>query len=342
MRILYTVALLLFTLCANAQDVHFSHIHASPTTMNPAMTGLFDGDLRMIGNYRSQWNNFTNGYKTVAGSLDTKLLPINRHDFIGAGLQLYQDVAGDLDFKTNYAALSFSLLKALDGRGTNFISFGLQGSFMTNSVDYTKIIAFDDEPLIQNGAPDVINYWDVSAGVGWFYAFNRHNSMYLGTSLLHINEPRVSFFETGFGETDVLRYRTLILHGGADIALGRKATLKPNFVFKDQGPHQEILVGTFWKYKNLRGRLKKPASLYFGAWVRWYLEADLAGKDAFIVAIRFDINKTFITFSFDANISNLNQVSAGNGGPELSIIKIFDFGKNGRRSSKVQCPAFLY
>ena len=51
--------MLLMTLVLKAQDVHFSHIHASPTIMNPAMTGLFDGDLRLILNYRSQWNNFT-------------------------------------------------------------------------------------------------------------------------------------------------------------------------------------------------------------------------------------------------------------------------------------------
>jgi len=176
MKNLLIVMLLFVAICTQAQDIHFSHIHASPTAMNPAMTGLFEGDLRLIGNYRSQWNNFTNGYKTVAGSVDTKLFPLSRTDFIGAGLQLYKDVAGDLEFTTSYGALSISVLKALDARGTNFISFGMQGALMSNSVNYNNIVAFDNEPLIQGGAPDRIRYADFIAGLGWFYAIDRYNS----------------------------------------------------------------------------------------------------------------------------------------------------------------------
>ncbi len=344
MKHIYTVVMLLMTLVLKAQDVHFSHIHASPTIMNPAMTGLFEGDLRLILNYRSQWNNFTNGYKTFAASADTKLIKIGRHDFLGAGMQVYKDVAGDLDFTTSYAALSFSLLKSLDGQGKNFLSFGLQSSYMGNSVNYDNIIAHDNEPLIQGGAPDRINFWDVSAGVGWFYALDRYNMVYAGLALSHINEPRVSFFENNQGSTDILKYRNLTIHGGADIRLNDDMSLKPNFVFKDQGPHREILIGSFWKYKKLRSKLRQPASLYFGGWMRWYLDQkqDVRGTDAFIFAIRFDYKKMYITFSFDANISSLRRVSAGNGGPELSIIKVFDYEKQRRRSNKVICPAFRY
>ncbi len=332
------------TLVLKAQDVHFSHIHASPTIMNPAMTGLFDGDLRLILNYRSQWNNFTNGYKTLAASADTKLIKIGKHDFLGAGMQLYKDVAGDLEFTTSYGALSFSLLKSLDGAGKNFISFGLQSSYMGNSINYDKLMAHDNEPLIQGGAPDRINFWDVSAGVGWFYALDRYNMVYAGLALSHINEPRVSFLENNQESTDILKYRNLTIHGGADIRLNDDMSLKPNFVFKDQGPHREILVGTFWKYKKLRSKLRQPASLYFGAWMRWYMvqQQNARGTDAFIFAIRFDYKKMFITFSFDANISTLRRVSVGNGGPELSIIKIFDYEKQRRRSNKIICPAFRY
>ena len=344
MKHIYTVVILLLTLALNAQDVHFSHIHASPTIMNPAMTGLFEGDLRLTLNYRSQWNNFTKGYKTFAAAADTKLIKIGKHDFLGGGIQVYKDVAGDLDFTTSYGALSFSLLKSLDGQGKNFIAFGLQSTYMSNSINYANIIAHDNEPLIQGGAPDEINFWDVSAGIGWFYAVNRDNMVYAGLALSHINEPRVSFLENNQGSTDILKYRNLTIHGGADIRLNDDMSLKPNFVFKDQGPHREILVGSFWKYKKLRSKLRQPASLYFGGWMRWYMDQqqDVRGTDAIILAIRFDYKKMFITFSFDANISTLRKVSAGNGGPELSIIKIFDYGKPRRRSNKVICPAFRY
>lgn len=342
MKHFYVVVLLLLSFAIKAQDVHFSHIHASPTTLNPAMTGLFDGDLRIIGNYRSQWNNFTNGYKTFSAAADTKLVKIGRHDFLGAGFQIYKDVAGDLEFTTSYGAFTFSVLKSLDDKGKNFISFGLQSAYMSNRVNFSNIIAHDNEPLIAAGASDKINFWDLSAGLGWFYGINRFNSVYLGLSLSHINEPRVSFLEDPSVDTDILKYRNLTIHGGADIRISDNSSLKPNFVFRDQGPHREILVGTFWKYKKLRTKLRQPASLYFGAWLRAYLEQDIRGTDAFIAAVRFDYKKTFITFSFDANISSLRRVSAGNGGPELSIIKIFDYEKKRRRSNKIICPAFRY
>ena len=250
MKHFYTVVILLASLSIQAQDVHFSHIHASPTTMNPAMTGLFDGNLRLIGNFRSQWNNFTNGYKTFALSADTKLFQIGKHDFIGAGVQLYKDVAGDLEFTTSYGALSFSLLKSLDAQGKSFISFGMQSALMSNRVNFSNLVAFDNEPIIQNGAPNKINYWDFSAGLGWFYSLNRYDMIYVGASILHLNEARVSFAESASQPSEVLKYRNITIHGGGEFRIGGYSYLKPNFVYKDQGPHKEILLGSSPHFNN--------------------------------------------------------------------------------------------
>jgi len=38
-----------------AQDPNFSQFFASPLTLNPALTGKFDGNFRLAGNYRNQW-----------------------------------------------------------------------------------------------------------------------------------------------------------------------------------------------------------------------------------------------------------------------------------------------
>ena len=35
----------------NAQDPNFSQFFASPLTLNPALTGKFDGTFRVAGNY---------------------------------------------------------------------------------------------------------------------------------------------------------------------------------------------------------------------------------------------------------------------------------------------------
>jgi len=53
-----------------------------------------------------------------------------------------------------------------------------------------------------------------------------------------------------------------------------------------------------------------------------------------------DYKKTSFTFSYDFNISTLKRVSAGRGGPELSIIQIIGSEKTRRKSSAIKCPAF--
>lgn len=339
-RLCYACFFLIISLQLQAQDIHLSHIHASPTVLNPAMNGLFTGDIRFIGNARSQWNSVTNGYRTVVGSVDKKLFELGNADLVGGGLQIASDKAGDLDFSTTSIAVGLSVLKSLDGRGTNYVAFGLRNAYITNSVDYTKIVAFDQESAVQGGAADRIHYWDVSAGLAWFYTINRFNSFYVGGAFYHINRPKVSFFDdSNLSESQKL-YRKWVFHGGADFRVSRKVYAKPTFLFKDQGPHREITLGSFLKYKTLKSyRSKAPSSVYFGAWLRWHAEKDLFGMDAIIASIRVDYNNTYFTFTFDVNISSLTRVSYGRGGPEFSVVHILET-KRSRKPTKVRCPDF--
>lgn len=331
-----------FATTAFAQDIHFSQIHASPTILNPAMTGLTNADVRFTLNTKSQWNTVTTAYRTVAGTVDMKLGYLPNGDIIGGGLLLLSDRAGDLDFRTTVAGVSLSYLKALD-KGGNFIAFGLNNSYVTNSVDYSKIVAFDIEPSIQNGAADKIGYWDVSAGIGWFHTFNKDYAFHLGASLFHINKPYVSFFDDGTVTEDLFLYRKWTIHGTGDLKLSRKSILKPSFIFKDQGPHKEITVGTFWKYRPSKDRGQdNPTSIYFGSWVRWHAAKNYMGTDAIVAAIRLDYKNTHMTFTFDINVSSLTRVSYGAGGPEFSVIQLINFRDENARPTKVECPAFIY
>lgn len=325
-----------------AQDVHFSQIHASPTILNPAMTGLTNADVRFTMNTKSQWNTVTKAYKTVAGTVDMKLGYMPNGDVIGGGLVLSSDRAGDLDFRTNVVGLSLSYMKSLD-KGGNFISFGLNNSYVTNSVNYSNIVAFDLEPSIQSGASDKIGYWDVSAGIGWFHTFSKDYAFHIGASLYHINKPYVSFLDDGGTSEDLFLFRKWTFHGTGDLKLSKKSVLKPSFIFKDQGPHKEITLGSFWKYKPTKDRKQdNPTSIYFGAWLRWHAEKNYLGKDAIVAAVRLDYKNTYMTFTFDVNVSSLTKVSNGSGGPEFSVIQLINFRQENTRPTKVECPAFIY
>ena len=149
------------------QDIHLSHIHASPTFLNPAMTGLMNQDLRMIANYRSQWNSFTNGYRTFVASADMKAYRgIGLRDEIGLGIQLMADKAGDLDFSHTSAKLSMSYLKALNDDGSNFISSGVQIGIIQNRLNLEDLRVFDEDPsLISESFNNSINSLSIRS---WF------------------------------------------------------------------------------------------------------------------------------------------------------------------------------
>ena len=325
-----------------AQDIHLSHIHASPTILNPAMNGLFKGQARVIANARSQWNTVTKGYKTAVASADMKLILLPSGDFISGGIQLMSDKAGDLNFSTNSISSSFSYLKTFDKRGRNFFAFGVQNSYVSNRVDYSKIITFDYIPALDKGqANDQINYWDFNAGIGWFHSPNRNNSYYLGLSAFHLNRPQVGFINAAYSESATTLYRRINFHGGATLRLSHELTMKPSFLFMDQGPHREITVGSFIRYKTYRrGLHKRPLYfIYAGIWMRSYFENDTAGIDALIASIKYEYRKLTIALSYDINISSYYLASNGRGGLEFSLIRVFDWERPQNSKRKVKCPA---
>ena len=107
LRLLLIVLLLGSTIC-RGQDIHLSHIHASPTFLNPAMTGLFNGDYRFAANYKQQWRNTTANYRTLALAFDSRITDLRSTGYLAVGVNLFADKAGDLNFTTTSAALSFA------------------------------------------------------------------------------------------------------------------------------------------------------------------------------------------------------------------------------------------
>ncbi|MFH1322164.1 MAG: type IX secretion system membrane protein PorP/SprF [Bacteroidota bacterium] len=38
-----------------SQDIHFSQFYQTPLIINPALTGSFNGQVRVLMNYKDQW-----------------------------------------------------------------------------------------------------------------------------------------------------------------------------------------------------------------------------------------------------------------------------------------------
>ena len=341
---LFVIAILL--ICGvtrvEAQDIHLSHIHASPTYINPAMTGLFNGDLRFIGNYRRQWQSFTNGFETFLGSADMKLNQgFGLQDDVGAGIQVSSDKAGDLNFRTVSANLTFSYLKALNSYGDHFVTFGVSNGIVQNRLDLSQVRVFDQDPYLQSGDfGNSLTYYDLSAGGAWFMPLRREDFLYVGGSIFHLNRALVSFMKDQaspqLGTSLIPRY---ILHGGASVRLNQYVTLKPSFIYFDQQPHQQFNMGTFFKItRETRTYVRPEYAFYAGLWFRWSNRAGDFNRDALIASLRYDIRNTVFSFSFDLNISPLRKATNGVGGPELSVMHFIDFIRPQRKRVKVKCP----
>ena len=80
---------------ANAQDPHLSQFYNAPLWLNPAMSGNFDGSIRGIVNYRSQWGRVSVPFTTYSAAIDTRFFEERlKGDAMGAGLLLLADQSG--------------------------------------------------------------------------------------------------------------------------------------------------------------------------------------------------------------------------------------------------------
>ena len=64
-----------------------------------ALAGLFTGDIRVAGIYRSQWASITVPFQTSAFSFEYKLPNLRNDNLITVGAQVAYDEAGDIKLK---------------------------------------------------------------------------------------------------------------------------------------------------------------------------------------------------------------------------------------------------
>jgi type IX secretion system PorP/SprF family membrane protein len=319
-----------------AQDPNFSQFFASPLTLNPALTGKFDGAYRIAGNYRNQWPTINNAFQTKTASIDFGIMKnrIPENDQLGVGILGFTDRAGDGVLVTNSAGLSLAYHKGLDENGYHQIGAGFQGSFINKRLDVTKVYFADElTPLgfVPGTTGEVftakqinVSYFDVNAGVIYNGSTNGYNNFYVGASMYHINRPKESFQEGEF----LLNPRVTI-QAGAKIPVGTYNYLHLSANHSMQAKTYNTMVGGAFSL-NVNNDEENPTNLYIGAWYRL--------KDAAIPYIGLEFNGLHIGATYDANTSPLKPASNTRGGMELSLIYIKK--PVDPNAKKLNCPRF--
>src|SRR5690348_11519107 len=142
MRRVFTLTVLLFftaLLQSQAQDIHFSQFFEAPLVRNPSLAGIFNGDVRVQGVFRSQWQSVTTPFVSQSINAEYKMPVGQSNDFVTLGMQLLHDKAGTaaLTTTTLYPALNYH--KALSADKSTYLSMGFMGGLVQRSFDRSKI-----------------------------------------------------------------------------------------------------------------------------------------------------------------------------------------------------------
>jgi type IX secretion system PorP/SprF family membrane protein len=302
-----------------AQDIHYSQFNASPQNLNPAQTGLFDGDWRFVGNYRSQWSAIPVPYKTFSLAGDTRLKTKMLNDVPGLGLQINNDKSGDSRFGTTQIFLSGAYIKKLTKDSAHFLSIGIQPGITTKSFN-VNALTFDNQydgdsynaaiASGENFAKTRITYFDMGAGIAYLWRKTNRTKINFGISAFHLNRPKQSFFNNDEIRLDI---KTTVSAIG-QIPVSAKLDVLPSFMYQHQGKFHETLMGVFGKYylKPVNGT---ETAVSLGGFYRL--------KDAFILAANMDYRNFNVGISYDVNTSKLKEATNRRGGFEISVIYIF-------------------
>lgn len=317
------------------QDPNFSQFYASPLSLNPALTGKFDGLVRIAGNYRDQWPAISKAFVTSTVSLDMNILPgkIAETDAWGVGIMAMTDKTANGILNSNYFSFSTAYHKALDEDGYNQLGIGFQGTYAGKRLDGTRINLEDEldqyggwtnptsDPV--NNQVLKVNYFDLNAGMLFNGSSDGINNYYFGLSLYHINRPKESFT----GAVYTLNPR-LTLHGGSSFPIAENATLQLSALHSRQaGAVNTVAGGNVGIMMNQDEEV--PTNIYLGGWYRF--------KDALLPYVGIEFGEFLLGATYDVNVSKLKTASQSRGGIEISLIYV-KRRPDGRKG--VPCPKF--
>ncbi|RCH54621.1 hypothetical protein DJ568_12440 [Mucilaginibacter hurinus] len=294
-------------------DPHFSQYYAYPLWLNPALTGLMDGDLRVTGNFKDQWASVASGYKTTAVSADYR--PTNQ---VGVGLNILNQKAGTAGYNYFAASGSFGYGIKLSNE-FQWLNFGVQAGVINRSVDPSKFQTdgqYDPSTGGYNPAlPTGENLLSPSAtvfdaAVGLFYhddTPNKKTNFFAGISLAHLSRPTDPFAPEGSGYRLPVRYN---VHSGLKINISPYFALTPNIIYIRQNKSEMKAAGAYSEIQ-----FKNENLFLLGAMYRF--------GDAAIANVGYRMGNLTVGASYDFTTSAFSTATNNQGGIELSVSYVF-------------------
>lgn len=323
-------ALIIFFDDSFAQDIHFSQFYQTPMQVNPSLTGVFNGDIRACINYKDQWKSINGSnptYRTYALGFDAGLFKKKwQNSYLGAGLFVYSDKAGDAGMGTTKADLSLSsILLVAEG---HMVTLGLQGGYAQKNVDVNNPNLRWESQYVNDvytqtlGSGETVgyepfNFADFSVGASWNYgsdesAIFKNNKFRAnaGVAYHHLNRPKLQY------HIAEKLYSKMVAHGGLYLGLmNSNMALLPSVIYWQQGNLRETNFGTMLRYTLVESSkytgIMKESALYLGGYYRL--------GDAIIPSMMIDFSSFTLGVTYDINVSKLKAATNARGGMEISL-----------------------
>jgi type IX secretion system PorP/SprF family membrane protein len=305
------------TVQLQGQDLNFSQFYEMPLLRNPALAGIYKGDVRATSAYRSQWASVTVPYKTVAVGVETKFgISQNTDDYLSVGLQVTNDIAGDSKLGKTQILPMVAMHKILNNTNSGYLTLAFMGGPVQQRFDPSGL-KFDDQFV--NGAYSALNptrqvfnntnvtYWDPSVGLSFSNILGYDTKFYAGVGYFHFLKPRVAFSSIN----DIRLNPKLTLNVGCNTMLGDMDRLILYLDYFMQGGNNQAQGGFMVKHDFIQDGEEESLAFSAGGFYRW--------NDALMPVIKLDYYSLGIGVSYDINMSKLRTASTYRGGLEVTV-----------------------
>lgn len=309
---------LFLSMSLQAQDFTFSQFYEQPLLRNPALAGLFTGDLRVSLSYRDQWGSVTVPFRTASMNIEHKLPVGSKHDLITIASQMSVDAAGDIRLKRTQFLPSISFHKSLSEESDTYLTAAFQAGPVSSQFDATQLKMGDQfrggsydpsNPTSQLITASGYSYWDVNAGLSFSSTLGNKTNFYVAAGMTHITSPTI---HSVTGDVPGFLKPKIIFNAGINAPSGEKGHITAFADVMMQNGNRQLLSGIMYGINMVEYENGDPDIFYVGTFMRW--------GDALIPVVKIGFNHVSVGISYDINISKLNVVSNWRGGLELSVV----------------------
>ncbi len=327
---------LIFNACVlRAQDIHFSNWQMSPLNTNPANAGLFDGEGRLIFNYRNQWKAVPVPYSTFSFGADFNLQKsLIKKTNEAVGLMFNHDAAGDGKYQINEFKVPINHRFSFKSDSGLTVGVGVLAGVTNISISPNRL-SYDrqwDGDAYNSGLSSGENFerqskvfMDFGLGTVIQKKFNQNIKATVGYAINHINKPNLSFNNTSdavlrpkHNESVQLKY-----------SFNNISSIMLEYYGNQQQKFRENLAGLSYYYT-----IDPKNNTVFNVGILTRI------GDALITTVGLEHKSMRLQASYDYNYSQFKRATNGRGGFEISFIYIYARPKVFVPKTRV-CPVYM-